>query len=289
MITIKERIKLIAVDLGGTLLKDNNTISSEDIKAINYAKSKGIKIVLATARMYSSTKYISEVIGADFGIFSNGSYVMDIVKMASIRKKFLDRKAILELIDFAKNNNLYIHINQEFEEGSDEKKYFTLKHLSLNENYPDKLKSNIFLVDNIREYVKYHKDIIKLVIVSDKELDSILEKIEPILISNRLHITEFYKNLNERAINQIINYIEIGTSKDTKCVGLKSLLTYLDYDLSNVLFIGDGINDLDMFESVNNSCCMSNGDKKIKKLAKYITTKDNNHSGVAEAIYHFVK
>ena len=289
MIIIREKIKLIAIDLGGTLLKDNNTISAEDIKAIDYAKSKGIKIVLATARMYSSTKYISQVIGADFGIFINGSYVMAINNMISIRKQFLDEKSILELIDFAKANNLYIHINQEFEEGSDENKYFTLKHRSLNENYPKKLKSNIFLVNDIREYVKNHKNIIKLVIVSDKELDSILERIKPILKLNRLYVTEFYKNLNESAINQVINYIEIGTSKDTKFEGLKELLHYLEYDLSNVLFIGDGINDKDMFESVDNSCCMSNGNNKIKKLAKYITTKDNNHSGVADAIYHFVK
>lgn len=289
VIIIGEEIKLVAIDLGGTLLKDNNTISAEDIKAINYAKSKGIKIVLATARMYSSTKYISQVIGADFGIFSNGSYVMDIKNMLSLRKNPFDEKAILELIDFAKTNNLYIHINQEFEEGSDEKKYFTLKHMNLNKNYPNELKSNVFLVDDIRNYVKSHKDIIKLVIVSDEELDSISEKLKPILKSNGLYVTEFYKNLNEIAINQIINYIEIGTSKDTKYEGLKSLLHYLKYDSSSVLFIGDGINDIDMFESIDNSCCMSNGDNKVKKISKYITTKDNNHSGVADGIYHFVK
>ncbi|MEG1287922.1 MAG: HAD-IIB family hydrolase [Bacilli bacterium] len=277
------------MDLGGTLLSDNNIISEEDIKAINYAKSKGIKIALATARMYSSTKYISSVIDADFGIFSNGSYVLDIKNMLGIKKSFLNEKSILELINFAKANDLYLHINQEFEEGSDENDYFTLKHLLLNENYPEELKSNVFLVDNIREYVKNHKNIIKLVLVSDKKLDSILKKIKPILLANKLYITEFYKNLNEKSINKIINYLEIGNSKDTKCNGLKSLLNYTNLNLSDVLFVGDGENDLDVFETIDNSCCMINGANKVKKLAKYITTRDNNNSGVADAIYRFVK
>lgn len=287
--SIAEKIKLIAIDLGGTLLNDNNTISEEDIKAINYAKSKGIKIALATARMYSSTKYISKVIGADFGIFSNGSYVLDINNMSGIKKTFLNKKTLLELINFAKENNLYIHINQEFEEGSDENDYFTLKHLSLNKNYPTELKSNVFLVDDIRDYVEKHENIIKLILVSDKELDSVLEKLKPILLSNKLYVTEFYKNLDEKAINKVINYLEIGISKDTKYDGLNSLLGYIKFDLSDVLFIGDGENDLDMFESVNNTCCMINGSVKVKKLAKYVTTKDNNNSGVADAIYHFVQ
>ena len=43
--------KLIALDMDGTLLKGDNTISQETKKAINLAKEKGIKIVITTGRV----------------------------------------------------------------------------------------------------------------------------------------------------------------------------------------------------------------------------------------------
>ena len=52
---------------------------------------------------------------------------------------------------------------------------------------------------------------------------------------------------------------------------------------------GDGDNDLEMLSEFSNSVCMSNGTQKAKKLAKYITKKDNNNSGVAEGINYFTR
>lgn len=43
-----------------------------------------------------------------------------------------------------------------------------------------------------------------------------------------------------------------------------------------------------MLSKFPNSICMSNGIEKAKKLAKYITKKDNNNSGVAEGINYYI-
>ena len=71
-------IKLVAIDIGGTLITDDNRITQENIETLKKIKSLGIKISLVTARMYSSTKYISKVIDADFGVFGNGCNVMNL-------------------------------------------------------------------------------------------------------------------------------------------------------------------------------------------------------------------
>lgn len=282
-------IKLIAVDLGGTLLADNNTISQTNLEALNFARSKGIKISLATARMYSSTKYISKLIKSDYGIFSNGSFVYDIASNFIVREQLLQSKAILELIKFAKSKGIYVHLNHRFKEGADSREYFTLKHMMLNEKYPEELKSDIFLTDNLINHVIKSDDILKIIFVSDLPLDTVLEEITLILKKHDLSITEYYKNLNEVAIGKTINYIEIGQSMDTKLSGLNSLLEYMSISREEILFIGDGENDYTMFNEVENTACMSNGDEKVKKLASYVTKNNNNNSGVAESIYHFVK
>ena len=43
-------IKLIAIDLGGTLLNEEKQISDENKQALAKAKEKGVKIVLCTGR-----------------------------------------------------------------------------------------------------------------------------------------------------------------------------------------------------------------------------------------------
>ena len=49
------KIKLIAIDIGGTLIDDNNNIPPENIEILKKMKKQGIKIALVTARMLSST------------------------------------------------------------------------------------------------------------------------------------------------------------------------------------------------------------------------------------------
>lgn len=127
-VVIIQKISLIGLDIGGTLLSDNNTISKENLESIERARNKGIKIALATAREYSSTKYISKLIHCDYGVFSNGSHLLDLARLETLKCSLIQTKAVLEIYKYCKNNNLYIHLNQEFCEVSDEMKYFNLKH-----------------------------------------------------------------------------------------------------------------------------------------------------------------
>lgn len=283
-----ENIKLIALDIGGTLLTDRNTISDEDRNTILEANKSGIKITLVTARMYSSTKYISSYINAKYGVFGNGSHIVDIEETKSIFKNTIPTDLIKELIIYGKQRGLYIHLNEEFYETSDEKKYFALKHLLLNETYPDYLKSNIRVVDNLLEHIERHPNIIKTVYVSDEKLDEVLKDIKRVF-GNRVCVTEYNVGWKEHIIGQYITYIELGTVSMTKADGLSTLTDHLGLNPNEVLVIGDGNNDIEMFKRFSNSGCMVNGSEEAKKNANFVSTKDNNNSGVSEIIRQYVK
>ena len=281
-------ISLIALDIGGTLLSDNNKITVENIEAIKKAKEKGIKVALSSAREYSSTKYISKQIGCDYGVFSNGSHLVDLNRMQTLRCSFINTKSVLEIFDYCKRNNLYIHLNQEFREVSDQMEYFNLKHHLLNETYPDDLKSECYLIKDLRDYIQ-NNTFTKVVIVSEKELDSDIVRLSEILKKYNLFITEHNRDLNEHIINRIINYIEIGSKMETKKSGLLELIKILGIPKEEVLVFGDGDNDIDMLSEFENSVCMANGTAKTKKLARYVTKRDTNNSGVAEGINYFIR
>ena len=131
-----------------------------------------------------------------------------------IKYDYLSKSDVKKLIDFSKENYLYAHISRLFVELSDENKYFTLKHNILNKNYPKKLKSNILVVNNLEHYCEKHPDIIKIILVSEKNMDLTVNKINNIFPN--LYITEYNKNLYEYAIDKTINYIEIGNNYSEK-------------------------------------------------------------------------
>ena len=279
-------IKLIALDIGGSLINDNNIIPDENIITIKKAKEEGIKIALITARMYSSTKYISRKIGADYGVFSNGSIVMNLKRKIPYFDQYIPNNIVLKLIKFARENNMYIHINSLLWEFSDRKEYFTLKHMILNEKYPTRLKSNVMVVDDLYYYCKKTNDVVKVLFVSEDNMDTFKDKFEKEFPN--LYITEYYKNSKETTINKTINYIEVGTKPDTKAVGLKLLAKKLKINPDEILVIGDGKNDLELFQEFKNTGCLQNGIEDAKKLARYVSNKTNNEAGVAEIINFFI-
>ena len=56
-------IKLICIDMDGTLLMDQHNISEEDKSAIKYAIEKGVHVAITTGRVYNCAKLYSDLIG----------------------------------------------------------------------------------------------------------------------------------------------------------------------------------------------------------------------------------
>ena len=280
-------IKLVAIDIGGTLITDDNIITKKNIETLNEIHQNGTKIALVTARMYSSTKYISNQINADYGVFGNGSCIIDLKTNKVIYSEIISKGLLKELIRFGKKEKVYIHLNRIFYELSDENKFFTLKHTILNRNYPDHLKSNILLVDNLEKYIDENDDVVKVIYVSNDNMDYFLGEFYKSF--SDLYVTEYNKNLYENAIDETINYIEVGIKNNDKSNGILRLIQNINMNSNDVLVIGDGNNDIEMFKKFKNSGCLANGTQDAKKFANYISENDNNNSGLSEIIDYYIK
>lgn len=71
------RVKLIAFDLDGTLLGEDNEISDENFKALNNAAAQGVSLVIATGRNYSEIPERVRSLPIRYFITANGGYVYD--------------------------------------------------------------------------------------------------------------------------------------------------------------------------------------------------------------------
>ena len=103
-------IKLIAIDLDGTLLTKDRMISDENKQAIKEAKEQGIKVVLCTGRpLLGMVAYLEELNlreSGDYGITYNGGLVQKTDSGEVLSQKTLSKKEVLELYKLSQDINV---------------------------------------------------------------------------------------------------------------------------------------------------------------------------------------
>ena len=103
-------IKMIATDIDGTILNWNGEFSPKVIKCIQNLTENGIKVVLVTGRMHSSTTPIAKKLGLDTPVVSyQGGLVKD-MNNNTLYQKDLPVNLAKEIIKWAKENNIHINL-----------------------------------------------------------------------------------------------------------------------------------------------------------------------------------
>ena len=101
-------LKLLAIDLDGTLLNSYGDISNENKEAIKYALNKGVEVVLASGRDPLTMQKISRELGIEnYLIAGNGASVYDIKAQKNIYENFIDTNKALKIIKMCKENSIF--------------------------------------------------------------------------------------------------------------------------------------------------------------------------------------
>jgi hypothetical protein len=91
--------RLAAIDLDGTLLRSDGTVSARSRDALAAARAGGITIVFVTARHPGSTARIAREAGVGgFAICSNGATVFDLDSGSVVRERTLESNAAARLV-----------------------------------------------------------------------------------------------------------------------------------------------------------------------------------------------
>ena len=143
-------------------------------------------------------------------------------------------------------------------------------------------------VNNIKDYVLNNKTpIFKLVISSTGDLSDLKDEI---LSSLNLNVTlirkkDFYKDV---IINKEYEYLDITPTNIGKGYALEYLSNFLNVNRSDVMAIGDNINDIDMIKTSGVSATLADSYDEVKNIASYITQNTSANAGFAEAVYKFI-
>ena len=280
--------KMICLDLDGTLLNDCKEISQENINLIRKAcKEKEIICVFATGR---PLEYVDEICNLydsylfNYIIASNGAIIRDNKNNEVIYKAPLTNTQILNL------KNIFL------EENADYMIVYTDKQQVLREARNTKaLKDSAIIVNKKDSELKHIEDTIKnnpnlsgllcMIGGDTSALENIISRLKEIGeietpgIGNYSHKTKTYA-----FESKFIDVMKKGCSKKN---AIYFLADKLKIKKEEIIVMGDGSNDLSMFECAGLKIAMENADEKLKEKADFITAS-NNDDGVAKAIQKFV-
>ena len=285
-------IKLIASDMDGTLLNSDHKIPKENIELIKFVQKNGIQFVVATGRAYYEAlpALNDESIKCDVISF-NGGIIYDkngnIINITPMKLKDLYYTIeILKSLEISyqlyTKNTIYTNSIE-----TDITAYIDLIRANGEEPNEQHLRQearnrlalgHITEVDNIELYLNQENNpAIKVIGISND-----LEKLK--------HATELLSgNDNISVTSSGANNVEIMDRKATKGEALKIVAEIHDINLKNAIAIGDNLNDQAMLDIVEYSIAMKNGNKKLKKTAKFITEKTNSEGGVADSVMKLLK
>ncbi|PCS13722.1 HAD superfamily hydrolase [Lactococcus lactis subsp. hordniae] len=264
-------IKLVAIDLDGTLLDPNRQITAEVKTAVKKAKAAGVKIVITTGRPLPGVVDILKALEltdqSDYVITYNGGLVQRATGEEFI-KETLSSENWLDLDAAARKIGLPIHaITREgiYTPNHDVGRY-TVQEAQM-------VKMPL--------YIRQPEDIAALEIAKVMMVD------EPAALDDGIAYLpfEFFERYN--VVKSTPYYLEFMNKKASKGSAVQHLAEKLSFDLDEVMAIGDEENDRSMLEVAGCPVVMENGKSELKKIAKYVT-KSNAKSGVAYAINEWV-
>ena len=280
---IKDMYKMVIIDLDGTLLNDQKEISNEDAYIINRSyREKGTICVIATGRSYICAKYLADIVGeglSQYVIASTGSEILDIKNNIYLNKQCISNKNTIKILECVQKYNFRCNVDIS-------SKVISNSRL-VNQEILDKIGQKYEIKENLLEYFTTNSiDSISFTIIGDEE--NLLKLKKELTAIENIEITELCKATDmKKSGKEIVTYIDIMSKGATKKNAIKILANYLNIKKEEIIVIGDGGNDIPMFEVAGLKVAMSNSLEIVKEKADYIT-RSNNESGVAKAIKKFI-
>ncbi|CAJ0990709.1 sugar-phosphatase [Pantoea sp. Nvir] len=266
-------IKLVAIDIDGTLLNSHYELTSGVKLAIDHVRKKGVAVVLATGRPYVGIKrYLIEL-----GLVDKGQYCISY--NGALVQKAKDGECVSEITlsfdDYVYIEKLARELGVHFQAFDKDSLYTPNKDLSkytIHEASLTGIPVRYRSVDEMDHNIRFPK----LMMIDD-----------PSLLDAAVQQLPSKAQQNYTILKSAPYYLEILDCRVNKGRSLKMLAEKMSIAREEVMAIGDQENDLAMIKYAGTGVAMGNAIDSIKKIAQFIT-KSNMEDGVVYAIENLV-
>lgn len=272
---MKRKIKMIGLDLDGTLLNEQKCISSYTQKVLKAAIEQGITVLAATGRPLAGVPAeLREFPGMRYVLTANGARVIDQQEDKVLFEHLLTLKDAQKVLDiFAE----YDTLREVFHDGN---------------GYRDNIEHIERFYDNplMCEYIFLTRHPVDDMEAMIHQLPRGFDKVRAVFSRPEEQAEAWLRIKRETELTvtgAVVNDVEVNQAGVNKGSALLELGNFLGIGREEIMVCGDGMNDVEMISQVGLGVAMENGIEEVKRAADYITAANDNE-GVAKAIEMFV-
>jgi Cof subfamily protein (haloacid dehalogenase superfamily) len=273
-------IKLVATDLDGTFLRDDKSISSENLEALHALGRKGIQRVIATGRnLHKTLEVISSDVPFDYIVFSSGAGVYDCKNDVILHHRNLEQASVQQIAGYLVSLDLNFHLFK-----------------AVPENYKCWFHRGSIPCSEFESYLEYHKkysepfpadgsiksDACQFLVVFPGNLDKFLHLKKE--IEERFQEIKIVRASSPLQSGYI--WMEIFHETVSKGNGVKFICDTLGIEHDFTIGIGNDYNDIDLLEFTRFSYLVENGPAELK--ASFRSAISNEESAFASVVNHFI-
>lgn len=274
-ISTAKDIKLLVVDIDGTIAGHSNTISQRVKQAIASVKAKGIQVAVATGRMYRSALRFHSDIGSTLPLIAyQGAWIQDPATNQILRHLPVARKMVFALLDYFETPELrdllsvHFYINDEL---------YVRSLTRETKIYAKRSGIKPIAVGDLRQVLDNEPTKV-LALCDDTEIiDSLLGNLRLQYTPAELYLTK-----------SVATFFEATNPNVNKGVAVRYLAEeLLGLQPDNVMTIGDNFNDVEMLEYAGIGVAMGNAPDEVQQAAHWVAP-NVEHDGAAIAIEKFL-
>lgn len=273
---MKTQIKMIGLDLDGTLLDSQKKMTAYTVRVITEAIQKGIVVLAATGRPYTGIpKEIRKFPGMWYAVTANGGRIVDTRTQKTIIEHLLPLKSAKKTLEIFRKYDTLQEVYFDGQGYADREKLQNIEKYHHDFNMWEYVRTSRIAVDDIRDVVQRENrplDKVQALFANMEELEKARE--------------ELRKNPEIVLVGSLGYNIEVNAAGVDKGMGLLKLGEMLGIHREEIMAIGDGDNDIAMIKAAGLGIAMGNAEEEVKASADYVTGT-NDEDGAAKAILKF--
>ena len=262
-------IRLLAIDLDGTLVNDRLEMDPRDVAAVKAASASGVTVVLATGRMFKSSLRYAEPLGLKGPIINyQGAVVREIASGEVWHRCELTVPMQQRVLAFAEPKDW--HVNAYVDE-----RVYTARARPEADLYARVAMVPYEVVGPLSKWIR--QEATKMVLVD----------LDPINVPARMAELTAWMGDVARVTRSLDWFVEVVNPQVSKARALAIVADRLGVGQAEVCAIGDNLYDEDMVRWAGFGVAMGNAPETLKAVAKHVTGRIGE-AGVAQVIERFV-
>lgn len=283
-------IKLLALDLDGTLLNSRGEISQENREAISATENAGVLVTIATGRRYRDARPVGLELELNAPLVThNGGLVKYARSLETVGATLLDVETTREIVRVGKQYGGDALVSTDpdgkgsmlYDRVSDDNIPLQKYLAWATRMHGAEAHDAVAHVENLHDALPDHQVIHISFSGACEPMQSMLDTLRRELSAEVTILPTVYPRMD-------FTLIDILPPGVTKGSGVGAIAAVNAIDRSEVMVIGDNYNDLDMLEFAGIPVIMGNAEPGLLERQEFYTTLSNDENGVAKAIRRFI-